>query len=132
MPPAASLTRWARAHMGEPHWSPEEVVQAFEEVVNERGEDYTYPEKWRTEFGGCKYSHKGKPACIVGAAFEKLTGAVIPEKYSNQSALYVTDYLFPSRPIELDTLVSAICGAQCVQDQGGTWGDALEKIKDSQ
>lgn len=108
-----------------------EFTEALEAVVKERGEDYTYPTKeenpeyWSE--GSCRYEVDGEPACIIGAAIAQLGGDLSkissqsngPQKAARQAGLEVSEHLeFP------------MAKAQRLQDNGETWGFALERYRE--
>lgn len=118
----------------------ENVTKALEDAVALKGEDYVYPGSSHQQ---CYYSVQDEdlgtvPSCIVGhviavldpegfekvAAFESCTG-------DSKSARAVLDYgsLEGVKTIQDDGLVYALTCAQSVQDNGRTWGEALNSFR---
>lgn len=119
--------------------SADELVNAIEAVVDEFGHDYVYapadPElgsgeqcKYEDEFGGC----------IVGNVIKRLVPDFDFELFESVSAdtllrgrTYAEAFDHaeqPEPPLRLtapERLANALRGAQTVQDEGGTWGVAL-------
>lgn len=111
----------------------DQVLEALDFVVAERGEGYVYPDEWRdggTSHGLCRYvTPDGTgPACIVGAVMvrvgvplNRLTGC------EGQSADYVLAKLFRlGGSVQSEILTQA----QSVQDTGGTWGRARAEARE--
>ena len=110
-----------------------EFTEALEAVVKERGEDYMYPTKeenpeyWNG--GSCRYAVKGEPACIIGAVIAHLGGDVTKIRFQSaaprdavrEAGLELPDQLSLSTPMDY---------AQAAQDQGNTWGLALERYRE--
>ena len=107
----------------------EEFEAALERAVQERGEDYVYPQrnkdKWVDEYhnqaGGCVYSTPdGTPACIIGLALSYLDPSLVPDYNDTNAARDVLPGIVSS------VAATAAQYAQDVQDGGDTWGVALE------
>lgn len=92
-------------------------VKAVIEAVRERGEDYVY------EYNQCVYYLNGKPACLIGVAFDKV-GHTLEEISSNlASAVSVMHDLGYAEIVYV-----AASEAQDIQDDKGTWGQALAQF----
>jgi hypothetical protein len=94
----------------------EQVTEALEAAVAEKGADFVYPVEWRPggdPNGICRYRRDGKPACIWGNAFARL-GIEAREGQSAGSALYEADRNFPP------TGQYAASTSQAVQDSVGS------------
>lgn len=101
------------------------AIILLREVVAEKGADYVDPNSGDNSPGPCEYTYDDAPGCIVGhVAFkagvpiERLhdwLGMITDEPWETQedADLFTYDAL---------TLLRA---AQVVQDNGGTWGEAL-------
>lgn len=117
----------------------ENVAEAIDQLVVERGENYVYPSD-----EGCFYSFEdGTPGCLVGAVLAK----VAPEAFE-----MVVEYEAPVDDgnggthrisigsvsgldswLELGTdkdLLNALDAAQQVQDTKGTWAEARRRFID--
>ena len=106
----------------------ENFTAAMERAVTERGEDFVYPEEWRTAdgLGACKYSlGDGTPACIIGLALWYIDPGLVPDSSEFGGANAVLSELGVEDPI----LEVAARAAQINQDSRRTWGDALAAYK---
>ncbi|WMI33977.1 hypothetical protein SEA_ERENYEAGER_107 [Microbacterium phage Erenyeager] len=116
----------------------EQVTEAIERVVADRGEDYVYDngrnKKWEQ---GCFYASKDgeSPSCVVGfvvnalnpEAFRKIVEVEIGggASFDVQDALAYTD-----GELNISTEARrALQKAQDEQDGGKPWGDALASYK---
>jgi hypothetical protein len=111
----------------------EQFTDALKAVVQERGKDFKYPrgtEGWSEKYGNGTYNTNclyvrtdvEEPACLIGAALHK-AGVSLEElrAQEGQSAwAFVETY-----GISGDK-ANAAQSAQYVQDDGKTWGEALE------
>ena len=121
----------------------ENFTKAMREAVAERGADYVYPVDsvearetgWRNATPGydsmgdasCVYAlSDGTPACIIGLALYKID----PELLAHVSDLYDSaQAAFRILGVTDRGLMSAARGAQICQDDGETWGSALEEFE---
>jgi hypothetical protein len=108
------------------------VTDLIEGAVALKGEDYVYPRRETSEdeigWGGCDYIRDGQPSCIVGHVL--VAAGVDPTALSleeGQSAWTVTARLLPEWGTDIQR---ALDSAQSAQDQGMTWGEALEAFKE--
>lgn len=95
----------------------EEFTKALEEVV-EGKEDYVY----REEHDTCRYVIYNEPACLIGHVMHKLN--ILDGVQEGLSAYYALK-LYTDEETRL-----AARAAQRKQDDGGTWGAALEKYRE--
>jgi hypothetical protein len=118
----------------------ERFTVAMREVVADRGPNYVYP---RGEAGwveaedpqefsaGCRYVRADveEPACLIGVALFKL-GVTLDQlrEAEGQTGGAVVFHFFPDAPL---VLLVAIDRAQSYQDEGKTWGEALEAYEDT-
>lgn len=110
----------------------EEVTKVFEDVVLEFGANYKYPtqeenpEYWSESGVACVYvTKKGKVACIVGQIYHRL-GATTQQLQGNGGATGKGNdlgFVFP------ENVRLGLSCAQSAQDQGNTWGQALDEYK---
>ena len=123
------------------------VVEALKEIVlGHEGFVYESP---NSTYGSCVYSTpEGTPSCIVGYVFAKLTpvffAQIAAREYrtddgyscTNEETVglllqdEITSLAFRGieRPqMENDNVVSILAEAQAEQDEGATWGRALER-----
>lgn len=120
----------------------ENVTLALIAAVKEKGEDYVYVNA-NGEIAGqsdntfgtmCNYVHNlGEPAecpgCIVGNTLNRLGVSLITlSGYERRGALSLLESLARAELVtyEDDSLVYILARAQTKQDNGGTWGAALE------
>lgn len=114
----------------------ESFTAAMEAAVAERGEDFIYPAEWKAPFNKDKpeqgtrclyYVPEVGAACIIGLTLEKLgvdVAAIAPNKNA--------DYLLGEElGVKDNGLIWAAISAQRFQDQGSTWGHALEKYHET-
>lgn len=109
------------------------AVELAEEVVAEFGEDYVYPQDHKdpgVEPGDvpmCVYVHEGKPSCLAGQILHR-HGVSLEALSLNEGvgAWGVSAALAQAQSPAREFLLQA----QRVQDQGGTWGKAVQQGKD--
>ena len=98
----------------------EEARALLARAVEEKGGDYVYPD---AEYG-CSYLWGDRtPACLVGHVF--IYAGVTPgdiEAHEGTQAAEVVSSLFPDTE---DRVRAALRAAQTVQDNGGTWAEAV-------
>lgn len=113
----------------------DKAIALLERAVAEKGPDYIYNPNGEC---ACKYFEPGTqlPGCIVGhvASYLGLTAADLQPFEHNTS-----DTLFVGNPtgMTIDPILSGgftvrtlLREAQTVQDDGGSWGAALQAAKD--
>ena len=109
----------------------ENVIELLEKAVEIKGADYVYPA------GECFYSNRKvnpEPMCIVGyvlADEEPELFSEVAERESRESlSCGIMDFedWDIALPIDFKT-TNVLYAAQRVQDNGGTWGTALEAAK---
>lgn len=106
------------------------ALELLEAAVAERGADYVYPRTFDGTGPSCVYVRGGKPACLVGLA---MTKAGVPIE---QLAGWDTRFESDAHSVLVDDGLAAVdvaemlAAAQSVQDDGGTWGEALDAAKD--
>lgn len=108
----------------------EEFTAALERAVALKGEDYVYE---RPEDGFCKYMYDGQPSCLIGHALLDL-GVEYSAQWEGKHARaighgvdhqdYVPTFNWPD-----DSTAHAAIRAQGRQDDGETWGVALDTYK---
>lgn len=119
-----------------------EVVDAIRAVVDEFGHDYVYPPaeagdacKYEDEFGGCIVGNVVKRIVpeFDFELFEELDARSVLQGKTRQdtgmSGSYEAEDNDP--PVRVRTtrqVGEALRAAQTIQDEGGTWGDALEEF----
>jgi hypothetical protein len=126
----------------------ENVLDALEKAVEEKGEDFIYVNNEghssRNKFGEaaaimCHYVHydDGTPiaGCIAGNVLNRLGVSldILSEK-ETQPIRIVLSELMDEEVVTLafDSKVSLLLStAQCAQDGGQTWGDALKEAKNA-
>jgi len=112
-----------------------DAVDWLEKAMATKAPDYIYPGH-RDSFGEkvCVYQWEGRPDCLIGVALSlagwtesmlyKLDG---PETVSGSWRISEAYEVFPDFiPLLGKDAVVALHRAQLVQDQGGTWGEAVE------
>lgn len=107
----------------------ESMRTALEEVVGERGRDFIYQAPLEEfaegvfEHGQCLYRSDGKPSCLFGHALDRL-GVPYNENWEYEEIGAVLRGLSVD-----DTLLQSACReAQEAQDEGRTWGHALDRF----
>ena len=109
-------------------YTDEQFITAIEVAVQERGEGFRYKDAYAEQYaeeGGCEYTVDGQGACIIGKAIQIMTG----EPYSGYNSP-ADEALFevPFRAVSM-RLRRAAVAAQRVQDDNGTWGEALKEFR---
>lgn len=115
----------------------EAFTAAMEKAVEMRGADYVYPQDrpgWMTTGSrvSCVYSTpEGAPACIVGQALSLIDPELVPSYQDSHDGCDMDAMSVLTRLLgvsyETPHWVYAAYLAQILQDQGGTWGAALDK-----
>lgn len=120
----------------------EGFIQAVRDAVTERGEDWVYPQdrhdaRWWARRSTvkedyiCRYAQPdGTPACLFGLALSKL--GVDIEEFGGES-LGISDLLGRLTDPSLlgSDLIRAAEGAQEAQDNGLSWGVALQEFEEA-
>lgn len=105
----------------------DEMRTAIKRAVEERGEDYIYPEEWKKsspdilygEDYQCQYRNEdGSPSCIIGLAVSYINPNIILKEFT-------CAHLALRDMAEDDAGLYATI-AQAGQDQGNTWGEAYK------
>jgi hypothetical protein len=124
----------------------ENVLDALEKAVEEKGEDFIYVNNEghssRNKFGEtaaimCHYVHydDGTPiaGCIAGNVLNRLGVSLDAlSDYETQPIKTVLINLTDAEEVTFDSKVSLLLSnAQCAQDGGQTWGDALKAAKNA-
>lgn len=109
----------------------EEVTKVFEDVVLEFGANYKYPtqeehpEYW-SDVGTCVYvTNGGEVACVIGQIYHRL-GATTQQLQGNRGSIGKGRDLGFEFP---DNVQRGLSQAQSAQDDGETWGQALDEYK---
>lgn len=114
-----------------------DAIEMLEQAVQERGEDYVYPDEWKYQGLLCQYViGDGTPGCIVGTAL--INNGVISETQAddlrnspNNHSGIVSMLGWLGIKDRFDFRAINVLGeAQSAQDNGKTWGEALERAKD--
>lgn len=117
-------------------WTLDEAVRLAEEVVAEAGRDYVYPASHKRQcrlydddhsVPQCVYVHEGHPDCIVGRMFAK-AGVPVAKLAKLEGSDAVSVYCaLTGRSAWCDQgLGTFLDQLQAKQDEGETWGDALD------
>lgn len=112
----------------------DQITEALEAVVRERGDGYMYQQDFSNGSSSCKYIarsiSKGRviPACIVGATMSYLgvSDSTLRRWDNNVGGTSILD--IQTNLIPEDAQI-ALQEAQSVQDRGNTWGNALQAYK---
>lgn len=100
-----------------------QAIKALKKAVELKGEDYVYPESKRGLEGECLYQAEGEPLCIVGVALDSL--GVDLKGRTNLGVRLINTYW---KGVKLTPKAQEIFAkAQQIQDENGTWGDALHQ-----
>lgn len=107
----------------------EDALRALEEAVAEKGEDYTYPRvPDKNGYPSCYYVVDGAPSCIAGHALRRL-GVPLPALTQFEGT--VPSGLAAAGAFDAEEgALDALDEAQRIQDQGGTWGEALAEARE--
>jgi hypothetical protein len=106
------------------------ALELLIDIVDQYGEDVVYERVPKVAGGSgmvCQYQDRGQPSCIVGHV---LARAGVP-----MDVLYELDVLGAPADrlgshVRVDGQAAQVLNAaQCVQDAGKTWGEALESAK---
>jgi hypothetical protein len=125
------------------HITADDMVNALEAVVDEKGADYQYPSDLYDAKGGvCMYQVDGAPACIAGAALHRLGVSGdelrLAEEMPADSAMQILkDHGLITFDYEAGQIVAAAQQVQDVDARPGryhagadnTWGAALEAAR---
>jgi hypothetical protein len=113
----------------------DQITEALEAVVRERGEDYNY----LAHFDECEYigvpldaaSSKAIPACIVGATYSYLgvSNKTLKRWTDNSGSSSSIDCIVS--PLIPKEALKPLMAAQTYQDQGMSWGEALREYKNA-
>jgi hypothetical protein len=124
----------------------QEALAGLKQAVEDRGDDFTYPDEWRvgaiTEQNGRNYkgycvnfrSDSEEPACIAGYVYA-LNG-ILPDsenwRDAGVDALAGRDgsYDLDEAPLKVDARTYILLEeAQRAQDEGLTWGASLRRAE---
>lgn len=113
------------------------AVELLERAVAERGVDYVYPEDEKAQYDPhreqqCSYyvGNNGgfRPSCIIGMVIDYLG---LREQFLANRGLYEGNpgtNVLSALGVAFDkTTLSLLGEAQTQQDNGATWGDAVER-----
>lgn len=107
----------------------EEAFQALRDVVKQFGVDYKYRERWSAK--RCTYSEEdGQPSCLVGHVLSRVAPDLFVAIHEREGrgetfSIRVLRNIFDVDVTD-DTL-STLDVVQLAQDNGHTWGEALER-----
>jgi len=119
----------------------EMFIDAMHKAVALRGEDYIYPREhdnnsvrlgYRSLSGACMYRNRltDEPSCLIGLALSLIDPALCPDASLVGGASGVIQ-MNPRTASISDRVAFAADYAQMAQDNGATWGHALERFVDS-
>lgn len=107
-----------------------EAIKILEKVVAIKGKDYIDPS---VTMGECEYQKDGVPSCIVGNfLFEIGVGVETLEELDSMPDSAISslkDELEANEVYLSQEVLDSLSSAQCAQDEGATWGDALKAAK---
>jgi hypothetical protein len=105
-----------------------DVLAAMEAAVKEAGEDYHYTDPEAIGMKMCHYEpdQEHPYGCIVGATLARLDMALLEAVWGSESSIEANVDNLPS--IEYDA-VAALQKPQEMQDQGSSWGEALDAYR---
>lgn len=103
------------------------ALELLVDVVDQYGEDTVYERVTVKGRPVCLYVHDSRPSCLVGHALVKAGGdtELLEGLNCGVAAISLDDHL-PAVDWRAALVFQA---AQHVQDDGGTWGEALEAAK---
>lgn len=105
-------------------YTQEQIVEAFDAAIEERGEEWVYPQGSGTDewhvYGLCRYvKEDGAPACVWGVALNKVDPELVPSPDDTEGIRAV----FHRECIDYDNaLLTAATWAQIAQDRGMPYG----------
>lgn len=108
----------------------DDVLQAANEVVNEKGHDYVYDPSKNPD-GGCVYAVHGTPSCLVGHVIYRLDPAIFAglAKWERQEGSEAASHLrkrgWLPGDFWTDEAEFAMQRGQDSQDAGEPWGYAI-------
>lgn len=112
--------------------SDEAFINALEETVEETGRDHVYDMEHKVEVGMCSYVHNGEPDCIIARVLSKLGVPVewlATQEGTSASGVMRRIGYSGTGPMDYGKLSWAATSAQNFQDNGGTFGGALDLFK---
>lgn len=117
------------------HLTDKDVLEGLEKAVVEKGPDYRY----RNELAICRNFIDGKAACIAGHVYAQHAVTLPYALHSfpiKDDDLHTWEFFPVASLVENGLLtfesmagMQALATAQCVQDDGKTWGTAFEQAK---
>jgi len=113
------------------HITKEDALRALEEAVAEKGEDYIYQytDSDDPRNSICLYVYDGAPSCIAGDALHRL-GIPLSAFEDHEGDTIDKVALRVDWPLHVDA-VDVLYEAQCVQDGGRSWGEALAAAREA-
>jgi len=126
--------------------SVDDVLASLERAVEKKGADYVYTLPNGTRAGevdpdtnilaGCLYVHGNEPGCIVGHVLHDW-GVSLDQlrSYEQDTAETVIQHLMASKDIvvdQYDPVVEVLRTVQTYQDNGETWGEAVQRVHDDE
>lgn len=115
-----------------PKFTKADVLKALEQVVQERGEDYTYNQEVENPGGqACVYTNKsGEASCIVGKALD-IFGLERPQYGARENGRAFNAEEFPTLVSRLTKgAYMALRRAQAAQDAGRLYSTVLARAKE--
>lgn len=115
----------------------EQALASLEQAIAERGEDFVYPQEWRTSVsenfkGWCvNFNQDGSPSCIAGYVYS-LWSIENDEVWREDSVDTLAgrdggEKDAATAPLQIDARTYVLLSsAQNAQDSGSTWKQALE------
>jgi hypothetical protein len=106
----------------------EDVRRSAREAVNEKGTNYVYPEYT----GACEYVKESAPSCLVGHILFKLGFPldILSHMDDRPDATISSGYHPEVREAFTDDAIRFMATLQSNQDEGRTWGTALERAEE--
>ncbi len=104
----------------------ESALEALKAAVAEKGEDYVYA--W-VDYK-CVYSHNGKPSCGVGHVLHRLGVDTEGFEHTTMNTKMFDSLAYRLRDLSVITITQSAIDLlrefQNCQDEGRTWGEALD------
>lgn len=107
------------------------ALELLTDVVDSGGDDYVYPKvpmSPNSQGWGCRYEFQGKPSCMVGHALVRAgveVGVLADLDRSGPRAFNLPDFM----PFVSPGAAQVFDAAQTLQDNGKTWGVALDHAR---
>lgn len=114
------------------HKTVKDALEALDNAVKDRGEDFVYPEEWKTKLGSCMYFHGSCPACIVGHVLHQWGLKHDTIAYGEHSTLGEAEAPLGGLNTFLsEGVLEVLTAAQIAQDEDTPWGEAVRQAHES-